>query len=144
MEWIFQRGNIIYSQFNLSKYLAGVWQVRGGGGGVQKDQHGHNGGICLSSSVHVISIQKHWEPRLSTCQSFHRNMKPVKPIRLSLCFQGLPWWPSWQRIHLQCRSPGFPPWVGKIPLEESMTTHSENQGSGKGGRNQELKRDQGV
>ena len=28
---------------------------------------------------------------------------------------GLPWWLSWQRIHLQCRRPGFDPWVGKIP-----------------------------
>ena len=28
---------------------------------------------------------------------------------------GLPWWLSWQRISLQCGSPGFSPWVGKIP-----------------------------
>ena len=28
---------------------------------------------------------------------------------------GLPLWLSWYRIHLQCRSPGFDPWVGKIP-----------------------------
>ena len=28
---------------------------------------------------------------------------------------GLPWWLSWYRIHLQCRRPGFDPWVGKIP-----------------------------
>ena len=28
---------------------------------------------------------------------------------------GLPWWLSWQRICLQCRRPGFNPWVGKIP-----------------------------
>ena len=28
---------------------------------------------------------------------------------------GLPLWLSWQRIHLQCRGPGFDPWVGKIP-----------------------------
>ena len=27
---------------------------------------------------------------------------------------GLPWWLSWQRIRLQCRRPGFDPWVGKI------------------------------
>ena len=26
---------------------------------------------------------------------------------------GLPWWLSWQRIRLQCRRPGFYPWVGK-------------------------------
>ena len=27
---------------------------------------------------------------------------------------GLPWWLSWWRICLQCRIPGFDPWVGKI------------------------------
>ena len=27
----------------------------------------------------------------------------------------LPWWLSWERIHLQCRRPGFNPWVGKTP-----------------------------
>ena len=27
----------------------------------------------------------------------------------------LPWWLSWWRICLQCRRPGFSPWVGKIP-----------------------------
>ena len=29
--------------------------------------------------------------------------------------EGLPWWLSWWRIRLQCRRPGFDPWVGKIP-----------------------------
>ena len=28
---------------------------------------------------------------------------------------GLPQWLRWQRICLQCRRPGFGPWVGKIP-----------------------------
>ena len=28
---------------------------------------------------------------------------------------GLSLWLSWQRICLQCRKPGFDPWVGKIP-----------------------------
>ena len=27
----------------------------------------------------------------------------------------LPWWLSWQRIHLQCGRPGFDLWVRKIP-----------------------------
>ena len=31
----------------------------------------------------------------------------------SLC--GLPWWLSGERICLQCRRPGFDPWVGDIP-----------------------------
>ena len=25
------------------------------------------------------------------------------------------WWLKWWRIHLQCRRPGFDPWVGRIP-----------------------------
>ena len=28
---------------------------------------------------------------------------------------GLPWWLSWKRIYLQCRSPWFNSWVRKIP-----------------------------
>ena len=28
---------------------------------------------------------------------------------------GLPWWLRWQTICLQCRTPQFVPWVGKIP-----------------------------
>ena len=28
---------------------------------------------------------------------------------------GLPWWLRGQRIHLQCRTSGFDPWVRKIP-----------------------------
>ena len=27
-------------------------------------------------------------------------------------------------VCLQCRKPGFNPWVGKIPLEKEMATHS--------------------
>ena len=28
--------------------------------------------------------------------------------------EGLPWWLRWQRVHLQCRRPGFDPWIRKI------------------------------
>ena len=28
---------------------------------------------------------------------------------------GLPWWLIWLRTRLQCRRPGFDPWVGKSP-----------------------------
>ena len=33
---------------------------------------------------------------------------------------GIPWWCRWLRICLECRRPGFDPWVGK----ESTATHS--------------------
>ena len=35
---------------------------------------------------------------------------------------GLPWWLRWKRIHLQCRRPGFDPWVGKIPCRRKPTS----------------------
>ena len=38
--------------------------------------------------------------------------------------EGFLWWLRWYRVHLQCRRPGFNPWVRKIPLEEGMATHS--------------------
>ena len=31
------------------------------------------------------------------------------------CIMGLPWWLSWQRIHMQCRRCWFDPWLGTIP-----------------------------
>ena len=33
----------------------------------------------------------------------------------ALMYYGLPWWLRWWRICLQCRTPKFDPWVGKIP-----------------------------
>ena len=46
------------------------------------------------------------------------------PKSLFLSPVELPWWLRQQRIHLQCGRPEFNPWVGKIPLEEGMATHS--------------------
>ena len=39
----------------------------------------------------------------------------ILPELYHLCCTRLPWWPRWLRICLQCREPGFDPWVGKIP-----------------------------
>ena len=36
----------------------------------------------------------------------------------------VPWWLRWLRICLQCRRPGFDPWVRKDPLEKRMATYS--------------------
>ena len=36
-------------------------------------------------------------------------------FKRALCFTGLPWWLRQSRLCLQCRKPGFNPWVGKIP-----------------------------
>ena len=35
----------------------------------------------------------------------------------------LPWWLRRQRIHLQCRTPRFNPWVGRSPGEGSDSRH---------------------
>ena len=42
----------------------------------------------------------------SECSSF---------IWFIVFFAVLPWWLRWQSVWLQCRRPGFNPWVGKIP-----------------------------
>ena len=36
------------------------------------------------------------------------------PFLVSVVRLKLPWWLGWKRICLQCRRPGFDPWVGKI------------------------------
>ena len=38
--------------------------------------------------------------------------------------QGFPGGTSGKELVYSCRRPGFDPWVGKIPLEEEMATHS--------------------
>ena len=37
-------------------------------------------------------------------------------------YTGLPGWLRWWRIHLQCRRPGFDPWLGKIPRRRDRLT----------------------
>ena len=45
--------------------------------------------------------------------SYHPDCEGLEsPHSIHLC---VPWWLRWQRIHGQCRRPGFNPWVGKIP-----------------------------
>ena len=62
---------------------------------------------------------------ISAIYSSHA-VKPTYPF-LICCNHFLlplvtPWWLRW--ICLQCGRLGFDPWVGKIPLEKSMATHS--------------------
>ena len=44
---------------------------------------------------------------------FKEELKHNTKLMFSLPFGHL--WLSWKRICLQCRRPGFDPWVGKIP-----------------------------
>ena len=43
-----------------------------------------------------------------------RNHK-IGGKNISMPISGLSWWLRQQRIHLQCRRPGFDPWIEKIP-----------------------------
>ena len=49
---------------------------------------------------------------------------PGKTVVAGCRFLGLPQWLRREIIHLQRRRPWFDPWVGKIPLEKEMATHS--------------------
>ena len=41
---------------------------------------------------------------------------------LTFPYTRLPWWLRWYRLYLQCRRPGFHPWVGKIPWRREGPT----------------------
>ena len=44
-----------------------------------------------------------------------RKRHPIASLPISKSVMGLPWRLRWSRICLQCRRPGYDPWVGKIP-----------------------------
>ena len=48
-----------------------------------------------------------------------KNKKKDCPIYI-----GLPWWLRKERIHLQCKRPGFSPWVGTIPWRRTWQATS--------------------
>ena len=54
------------------------------------------------------------------CQKIYFEIN-VLQIRFTM---GLLWWLRWYRICLQCRRPGFDPWVRKTPLEKGVGSHS--------------------
>ena len=61
----------------------------------------------LSPTIfHSLSLL---QPYRCACWRLPNTLAPQ-----ALCI-GLPWWLSWQRLHLQCGRPGFDSWVGKIP-----------------------------
>ena len=65
----------------------------------------------LQRSRHFLLLMTYWvpEPHFGT---LHRTAgNPMHPL---ISFE-LPWWLRWLRIRLQCRRPGFDPWVGKTP-----------------------------
>ena len=61
--------------------------------------------------------------RLTKGNVFHTTITVKVLIKIPRGLSGLPWWLSWQRIHLQCRRPGLDPWKEDL-LEKEMATHS--------------------
>ena len=62
---------------------------------------------CAGSSLHGIFQARILE---WVAISLSRRSFPTQGLN-----PGVPWWLRWQRVCLQCRRPGFDPWVKKIP-----------------------------
>ena len=99
--------------------LLGSWSISSWG------QLSHAGCPWLSWSKHKLSCQN--ETSLTSQRpSLGHVVWPRPPLVnavicllltalvLAVASVKLPWWLSWQRIHLQCRRPWFGSWVGKI------------------------------
>ena len=78
--------------------------------------------------------------KISRCSKHHRSEviylpKYIIDILLYIYYwYRLPWWLRWWKICLQCRRPGFNPWVGKIPWRrESLPTPVFLRAGGEGG-----------
>ena len=59
----------------------------------------------------------------SWCVS-HESRQLNLTLSVFMTSLSLLWWLRQERICLQCGRPGFDSWVGKIPLEEGMASHS--------------------
>ena len=72
--------------------------------------------LCLFGASLIVQLVKNPPAMQETPVQFldwEDLLQKEKATRSSIL--GLPLWLSWKRIHLQCRRPGFDPWVGKIP-----------------------------
>ena len=67
---------------------------------------------------HHLQRSRHFLPWMTYCVPeplFGTRHRTACNRTHSLILFGLPWWLRWLKIRLQCRRPGFDPWVGKIP-----------------------------
>ena len=93
-------------ELGLRALLPKLWGPQGGG---------------AAAAVHVADIAAAFTaPAARWCSWWiqHRQFRHVPESLLPG-----PWSLKQQRIRLQCRRPGFHPWVRKIPLEKGMATH---------------------
>ena len=65
--------------------------------------------IRTDSNVFFLIAEQHFRASVGTIIFLQANLV------ICIYSHGLPWWLSWERVHLQCRRPGFNPWVEKIP-----------------------------
>ena len=61
------------------------------------------------NSIKILTLKRCVSGK-KQCQKGRKTRRHLHYIR-----QTLPWWLRWERTYLQCRRPGFSPWVGKIP-----------------------------
>ena len=66
---------------------------------------------CPLKACHQQLFKQSWVKSLIEVRSWFSF-----PLNLNIhVMPYLPWWLCQWRVHLQCRRPGFNPWVGKIP-----------------------------
>ena len=71
--------------------------------------------IHLGASL-IVQLVKNLPAMQETLVQFLGQGNPLeKGYTTHSSILGLPLWLSWYSIHLQFRTPGFSPWVGKIP-----------------------------
>ena len=77
--------------------------------------------ICIlffkKNELHDVEFWLPLKRRIAVVMSRERRLSfSVVPFYLwPVIYLGLPWWLSQWRVCLQCRRPGFNPWVRKIP-----------------------------
>ena len=78
--------------------------------------------MCNDVKAHFGEAKHHGKSKILT------EIKKIHELEFHFELIGLPWLFIWKRIHLQCRRPGFDPWVRSLgwedPLEKGTATHS--------------------
>ena len=78
--------------------------------------HNISGFNPLQGASLVAQVEKNLPAMQETPVPFLGWEAPLEKERAThSSILGLPWWLRPSRIRLQCRGPGFDPWVGKIP-----------------------------
>ena len=71
-----------------------------------------------------VPSQRELQAMVRTRLHPHCDVKPAQSLCEFMCLWAFPWGLSGKESTCQCRRHRFDPWVGKIPLEKEMATHS--------------------